>query len=226
MIGELLPKNIALRHAEAIACRMAAPMALLSTLVTPVVWLLDKSTKLILLFVGQANELQSWVTDEEIKTFVAEAHSAGAIEADEQQMIAGVLRLGDRAARALMTPRTEVDWLNLGEPENLLREKLIETSHARLPVSRGDMDDMIGVLLIRDLLGTALRGEPLDLESHVRFARRSCPIHRRARRAECFARSRDADGARARRIWPFRRRGDAGRYARRYHRRVQIRRGA
>ena len=170
VIGELLPKNIALRHAEAIACRMAAPMALLSTLGTPVVWLLDESTKLILLFVGQANELQSWVTDEEIKTFVAEAHSAGAIEADEQQMIAGVLRLGDRAARALMTPRTEVDWLNLGEPENLLREKLIETSHARLPVSRGDMDDMIGVLLIRDLLGPALRGEPLDLESHVRSA--------------------------------------------------------
>lgn len=170
VIGELLPKSIALRHAEAIACRMAAPMALLSTLGAPVVWLLDASTRLVLLLVGQSNELQAGVTDEEIRTLVAEAHSAGSIEAHEQQMIAGVLRLGDRAARALMTPRTEVDWLDLSAPENELREKLVETTHARLPVSRGDMDDMIGVLLIRELLGPALRGEPLDLEAHVRPA--------------------------------------------------------
>jgi putative hemolysin len=170
VIGELLPKNIALRHAETIACRMAAPMAFLSTLVAPVVWLLDASTKLVLLAIGQSGEPEAAVTEEEIKTLVAEAHSAGAIEADEQQMIAGVLRLGDRAARALMTPRTEVDWLNLSDPENVLRQKLIETTHGRLPVSRGDMDDMIGVLLIRELLGPALRGEPLDLEAHVRPA--------------------------------------------------------
>jgi putative hemolysin len=170
VIGELLPKSIALRHAEAIACRMAAPMALLSMLGAPVVWLLDASTRLVLLAIGQSNALQPTVTDEEIKTLVAEAHSAGSIEADEQQMIAGVLRLGDRAARALMTPRAEVDWLDLSAPENVLREKLVETTHARLPVSRGDMDDMIGVLLIRELLGPALRGEPLDLEAHVRPA--------------------------------------------------------
>lgn len=170
VIGELLPKHLALRHAEAIACRMAAPMAFLSTLGAPVVWLLDASTKLVLLLVGQSDQLQSAVTDEEIRTLVAEAHSAGSIEADEQQMIAGVLRLGDRAARALMTPRAEVDWLDLSQPEKLLRERLIETTHARLPVSRGDMDDMIGVLHIRELLGPALRGEPLDLEAHVRQA--------------------------------------------------------
>ncbi|WP_292532349.1 hemolysin family protein [Methylocystis sp.] len=170
VIGELLPKSIALRHAEAIACRMAAPMALLSALGAPVVWLLDASTRLVLLLIGQSNELQAGVTDEEIRTLIAEAHSAGSIEADEQQMIAGVLRLGDRAARALMTPRTEVDWLDLSEPDDVLRQKLVETTHARLPVSRGDMDDMIGVLLIRELLGPALRGEPLDLEAHVRPA--------------------------------------------------------
>lgn len=170
VVGELLPKNIALRHSEMIACRMAAPMAFLSTLGAPVVWLLDASTKLVLLLVGQSNELQAGVTDEEIRTLVAEAHSAGSIEADEQQMISGVLRLGDRAARALMTPRTEVEWLNLSEPENVLRQNLIESTHARLPVSRGDMDDMIGVLLVRELLGPALRGEPLDLEAHVRSA--------------------------------------------------------
>ncbi len=170
VIGELLPKSIALRHAEAIACRMAAPMALLSALGAPVVWLLDASTRLVLLLIGQSNELQAGVTDEEIRTLVAEAHSAGSIEAHEQQMIAGVLRLGDRAARALMTPRTEVDWLDLSEPDDVLRQKLVVTTHARLPVSRGDMDDMIGVLLIRELLGPALRGEPLDLEAHVRTA--------------------------------------------------------
>ncbi|MBM3562780.1 MAG: HlyC/CorC family transporter [Alphaproteobacteria bacterium] len=170
VIGELLPKSIALRHAETIACRMAAPMALLSTLGAPVVWLLDASTRLVLLLVGQSDALQPTVTDEEIKTLVAEAHSAGSIEAHEQQMISGVLRLGDRAARALMTPRAEVDWLDLSAPENVLREKLVETTHARLPVSRGDMDDMIGVLLIRELLGPALRGESLDLEAHVKPA--------------------------------------------------------
>ncbi|MEF3368122.1 hemolysin family protein [Methylocystis sp. 9N] len=170
VVGELLPKNIALRHAETIACRMAPLMSLLSTAVAPVVWLLDASTRLILLSVGQSNPTESAITDEEIRTIVAEAHSSGAIEADEQQMISGVLRLGDRAARALMTPRGEVDWLNLSEPEEALREKLIETQHARLPVSEGDMDDMIGVLLIRELLGPALRGEPLDIGAHVKPA--------------------------------------------------------
>jgi len=170
VIGELLPKNLALRHAEAIACRMAPLMSLLSTLVAPVVWLLDASTKLVLLLIGQSGEPQAAVTEEEIKTIVAEAHSAGAIETDEQQMIAGVLRLGDRAARALMTPRAEVDWLDLSEPEEIQRKKLVETPHARLPVSRGDMDDMIGVLLIRELLGPALRGEPLNIEALVKPA--------------------------------------------------------
>lgn len=170
VVGELLPKNVALRHAEGIACRMAPVMSALSTIVAPIVWLLDASTKLILLLIGQTGETESAVTDEEIKTIVAEAHSAGAIEADEQQMIAGVLRLGDRAARALMTPRAEVDWLNLGDPESALREQLIETKHSRLPVSEGDLDEMIGVVQIRELLGPALKGLPLDIRAHVRRA--------------------------------------------------------
>src|SRR5690606_22123850 len=113
IVGELVPKQIALRNPEGIAVRAAPPMALLATVAKPVVWLLDISGRAVLWLLGQHKEGPDKVTDEEIKMLVAEAEHHGTIEADERRMIAGVMRLGDRAVRALMTPRTDVDWLNL-----------------------------------------------------------------------------------------------------------------
>src|SRR5215208_2506634 len=134
VMGELVPKHLALRNTEAIACAMAPPMVLLSRIAGPVVWLLDASTKLVFRIFGQGTESASAITDEEIKTIVAEAETAGVIETDERKMISGVLRLGDRAVRGVMTPRTDVDWIDLEHDEFEIKEALIRTQHSRLPV--------------------------------------------------------------------------------------------
>ena len=170
IIGELVPKHLALRNAEAIACAVARPMTLVSKAAGPVVWLLDASTKAVFRLFGQTTESASAVTEEEIRTIVAEAETAGVIETDERRMIAGVLRLGDRPVRGLMTPRTDVDWIDLDDDEASIRETLVESPHSRLPVIDGDPDNVIGVVQTRDVLAALLEGRPLSLREHVREA--------------------------------------------------------
>jgi putative hemolysin len=85
-------------------------------------------------------------------------------------MISGVMRLGDRAVRSVMTPRTEVEWIDLGDDELKLRERLATTAHSRLPVGEGSPDNMLGVIQVRELLTPLIRGEPIDLRSHMRTA--------------------------------------------------------
>ncbi|HEY8578848.1 MAG TPA: hemolysin family protein [Beijerinckiaceae bacterium] len=170
VVGELVPKHLALRNAEAIACAMAPPMSMLSRIAAPIVWLLDSSTRLIFRIFGRADSEDGAVTEEEIKTLVAEAATAGVIESDERRMISAVLRLGDRPVRAVMTPRTDVFWLDLEDSEEELRAQLTEVNHSRLPVARGAVDNIVGVVQVRELMGPALRGEPLDIEGRLRQA--------------------------------------------------------
>jgi len=170
VVGELVPKHLALRNAERIACAVAPLMALLSRGAAPVVWLLDASTRAVFRFFGQSTESASAVTEEEIKTIVAEAETAGVIETDERRMISGVLRLGDRAVKGVMTPRTDVDWIDLDQDAVQIRERLIKTAHTRLPVAEGDPDNMIGVIQSRELLAALLSDEALDVRRRVRRA--------------------------------------------------------
>lgn len=170
VVGELVPKHLALKNAEGIACTVAPLMAMLARIAAPVVWLLDSSTKLIFRLFGNSAEPGSAVTEEEIRTIVAEAETAGVIETDERKMISGVLRLGDRTVRAIMTPRTEVDWIDLGDPEAEIRRRVLATAHSRLPVAEGEPDNMIGVVQLREILASSLEGQPLDIRSHVRPA--------------------------------------------------------
>lgn len=170
VIGELVPKQLALRHAEAIACRMAGPMRFLSRLGGPFIWLLDSSSRLVFRLLGQNATPETAVTEEEIKSIVAEAEAAGVIELDERQMIAGVLRLSDRNARGLMTPRMEVDWIDLAEDDSAALAVLRESPHSRLPVTDGASDDMLGVIQSRELLAAMLKGEKPDIRSHIRPA--------------------------------------------------------
>ncbi len=166
IIGELVPKNIALRNAEGIACMVAPMMTYLARLASPLVWLLDSSTKLVLRLTGEAPPTAS-ITEEEIKALVGEAESAGVLESGEREMISGVLRLGDRAVLGIMTPRTEVEWLDLNASEAEIRAKLVSTGHSRLPVGEGSADAMIGVLQTRAILAALLSGQPLDVRAHV-----------------------------------------------------------
>jgi putative hemolysin len=170
ILGELVPKHLALKNPERIACAVAPLMTVVSKVATPVVALLDSSTTLILRLFGLSSESDSAVTEEEVKTIVAEAEASGAIESGERDMIAGVLRLGDRAVRGIMTPRTDVDWIDLDDTDFDVRECLIKTPHSRLPVADGDQDNMIGVVQARELLAAILEDKPLDIRAHIRSA--------------------------------------------------------
>jgi putative hemolysin len=122
--------------------------------------------RLLGISVGKASE----VTEEEVKTIVAEAEAAGVIETDERNMIAGVLRLGDRAVRGVMTPRTDVEWIDLDDGPEEIRRRIVDTQHSRLPVGEGSADNMVGIVQIRDLVPSLIKGEPLDLRAHLREA--------------------------------------------------------
>lgn len=152
IIGELVPKQIALRNPERVAIMVAPAMALLSRVAAPLVWLLDRSGKLVLALLGQKADSGEKVTEEEVKTIIAEAETAGVIAPAEGEMIAGVMRLADRNASALMTPRREVETLNLADPPEAIRERLRSTRRSRLPVQDGDADSIIGIVLVKDLI--------------------------------------------------------------------------
>jgi putative hemolysin len=170
VIGELVPKQLALRHPEGIACAMAPLMLVVSKIAAPAVWLLNASTRVIFGLFGSSSGEETSVTEEEIKMLVGEAESAGVIEEEERRMISGVLRLGDRTVRGLMTPRTDVDWIDVNASEETIRALLLETPHSRLPVSDGSPDNVIGVTQSRALLAALLTGQPLDIRAQIETA--------------------------------------------------------
>jgi putative hemolysin len=169
-IGELVPKQIALRNPEGVAVKVSPAMTIVAKIASPLVWLLDASGTAVLRLMGHKAGMGDKVTDEEIRTIIAEAESAGVIEPAERKLISGVMRLGDRPVKGVMTPRTEVDWIDVTADEAAIREKLIQSPHSRLPVAEGEVDQMIGVVQTRELLSTLLSHKPLDVRAHVRHA--------------------------------------------------------
>lgn len=167
IVGELVPKQVALRNAEGVAARVAIPMSVLSRIAAPLVWLLDGSGKLVLSLLGQSGDGGGKVTDEEIRTVLAEAHSAGVIETSESAMLSGVMRLADRQARGLMTPRRDVQMLDIEDTLDEVREKLREIQHSRIPVRSGDSDEIVGVLFTKKLYERMAEGGPLNLSDLV-----------------------------------------------------------
>jgi putative hemolysin len=170
IVGELVPKSLALRNAEGIACAVAPVMTLFAKFASPAVWLLDASTRFVFRLFGQSTESETRITDEEIRTLIAEAETAGVIEEGERQMIAGVMRLADRAVIGLMTPRTDCDWIDITASEAVIKDRLITTPHSRLPVGDGTPDALIGVVQTRELLAGILSGKPFDVRAHIRKA--------------------------------------------------------
>ncbi|MDF1598517.1 hemolysin family protein [Mesorhizobium sp. YIM 152430] len=168
IIGELVPKQIALKNPERVAVRVAPMMKLLSRIALPLVWLLDVSGKAVLKLLGQDSQDSRKVTDEEIAALMAEAESSGVIETDERRMIAGVMRLADRSVRSIMTPRLDVDWLDVDAAKEIVRRKLIETQHSHLPVAENGIDGMLGIVRTRDVLSHLLSGREIDLRAVVK----------------------------------------------------------
>lgn len=169
IIGELVPKQLALRNPEAIAAAVAWPMSMLSRAAGPLIWLLDASTRLVFRVFGVGEAPQNAVTEQDLRIIVSEAENAGVIETDEREMIAGVLRLGDRAVRGLMTPRTQVDRIDITDSEDEIRAQLVRSPRSRLPVTDGG-DNVIGVVQARDMLAAKLKGARLDIRAMMRPA--------------------------------------------------------
>ena len=170
IVGELVPKQIALRAPETIAARVAPAMSFLAKIGAPLVWLLDLSGRLVLGLLGQKEEPADRVTEEEIRTVLAEAQSAGVIETEESAMISGVMRLADRTARGLMTPRRDVEVLDIEDDTDELREQLRKTTRSRLPVRNGSSDEILGVLFVKDAFDFVASGKGPDLRSLMREA--------------------------------------------------------
>jgi putative hemolysin len=170
IVGELVPKQIALGDPERIAAAVAAPMAALARVAAPAVWLLEVSSRLLLRLLGRREEPRQRVTEEEIRLLIAEAESAGVVETAERHMIGRVMRLGDRSVRAVMTPRPEVDWVDLGQDAPAILARLHDSPHSRLPAGHGGVDAVTGVLHARDALHAMVEGGPLDLAALVRAA--------------------------------------------------------
>jgi putative hemolysin len=170
IVGELVPKQIALRQPEQIAVRVAPAMTMLARVGSPLVWFLDVSGRLLLRMLGQRSQEKGRVTDEEIHMLVAEAERAGIIEPDERAMISGVMRLGDRPVRGVMTPRREVDMIDLSNDPNDIRKAIVESVHSRLPVHEGLPDEMLGVVQAKDLLDAYMTGQRPDVRDYVRQA--------------------------------------------------------
>ncbi|HEX2485530.1 MAG TPA: hemolysin family protein [Myxococcota bacterium] len=168
--GELVPKQLALRNAEAIASTAARPMELLSRIASPAVALLDRSTRLVLRLLGPPAEPRPQVTEDEIKALVNEAESAGVVEPEETRMITGVMRLGDRPVRALMTPWVDVDWVDVSAGAAAARRIGRESSHSWLPAVRGRREDVIGAVRSRELLLLEPDAGSEAIEALVRLA--------------------------------------------------------
>jgi putative hemolysin len=170
IVGELVPKQFALRNPEAIAAIIARPMHWLSKATAPIVWLLDRTSALIFRILGLDRESKNVVTAEELHLVVAEAQTAGVLEESERAMISGIVRLADRPVREVMTPRTEIDWIDIGCGRDEIRQALTATPHSRLPVARGSVDDIVGVVSTRDLLVALLDSRELDLRQLIKSA--------------------------------------------------------
>lgn len=163
VIGELAPKRLALRSPERIAALIAAPMQTLSKLASPIVKLLSISTDAILRLLGMYESDDSPVTEEEITTMIQQGVEAGIFEEAEHDMVEGIFRLGDRRISSLMTPRTEIVWLNIQDSLEENQKKMMGGQYSRFPLCDGDLDHVLGLVEAKDMLATLFAGKPLDL---------------------------------------------------------------
>ncbi len=170
IIGELVPKQIALRDPELVAVRVAPYMTLLATISLPAVWLLDRSGKALLWLFGQRGAASQKVSEDEIRTLVVEAENAGVLEPGEKEMIAGVMRLGDLPVGAVMTPRREVNMINLTDSPQAIRSVLAASSHSRFVVFDQAADAAVGIVKAKDMLDCYLSEQTPDIAKLVRPA--------------------------------------------------------
>jgi len=169
IIGELVPKRLAMNNPEPIASVMAVPMRTFAKLSLPIVAFLSASTNAVLRFAGIKQTEEPPVTEDEIKILLEQGAEAGTFEKEEPELVDRIFRLADLRAGAVMTPRTQMQWLDLEQPAESLLQIITESSHSRFPVARGSLDNFIGMVYTNDILADHLRGKKLDVEKAIRI---------------------------------------------------------
>jgi putative hemolysin len=163
ILGELVPKRLALNNPELIASILAIPMRLLAKITSPLVALLSFSTETVLRLLGIEPSNEPQVTEEEIRVLIEQGTEEGTFEEAEQDMVERVFRLGDRPVNFLMTPRPDIVWLDLEDPPEENRQKIMDSHYSRYPVCQGGLDNVLGIIPVTDLLARSFRGEQMDL---------------------------------------------------------------
>ncbi|HEY9629573.1 MAG TPA: hemolysin family protein [Coleofasciculaceae cyanobacterium] len=169
IIGELVPKRLALNNPEKIAATVAAPMRIVAKIASPIVYLLSLSTELVLKLI-RANHPSNepLITEEEIKVLVRQGTEAGMFDEAEQDMVERVFHLGDQQVNDLMTPRPDIIWLDLNDSAEVNRHKMTECRHSRIPVCQAALDNVMGIAHVADILAQSLSGQPIDLTTLLR----------------------------------------------------------
>ncbi len=167
IIGELVPKQIALANPERMAVIAAGPMAAIALVAAPLVWLLDASSRAILSLL-RIKPRDSAMSEDELRAILGESSAAGVLEPEENEMMRAVMRFADRRIRTILTPRMEIDWLDVNEPHDRVVERIRATKHSRYPLCRGDINDVLGVVQAKDILDHVLAGKDFDLAKMVR----------------------------------------------------------
>ena len=163
VVGELVPKQLALRAAEPIAKVAARPMVVVATITAPFVWLLDNSSRLLMRAFGFAKSGENLLTAEELQMIFAEATRHGVIEEGERAIMSGIMRLADRPVREVMTPRTEVDFIERRATEAEIRAVMTASPHSLIPIADGSIDRIVGVAKVKDIQAVLLRGRKVQL---------------------------------------------------------------
>jgi putative hemolysin len=167
VLGQLVPKRLAMRDPETIATVVAVPLRWFSKISFPIIHLLSVSTDAVCRPFGKEQAKEPGVTEEAVKTLVQQGTEAGVFEESAQDMVEAVLRLGDKTARSLMTPRTHIVWLDLKNPIDQIHEKIIDSRYSRFPVGTEGLDNVSGIVQTKDLLQASLAGKPVDLKTLI-----------------------------------------------------------
>lgn len=168
VIGELVPKRLALNHPESIARVVAGPMQWLSKVSSLAVRLLSASTDAVMRLLGIRPSAEPQVTEEEIRILIRQGAQSGVLEEAERRMVENIFHLDDLHVRSLMTPRHDIVWLEINDPAEAIRRKLKESEMSRYPVCQDNLDNVLGIVRTKDLLAEKLADRPLDLQSALR----------------------------------------------------------
>jgi putative hemolysin len=168
VLGELVPKQLALRQPELISARVARPLAVFIRVVAPAAWLLNESSGVVLRLFGLHRAPRRTVTEEELKALLVEGAQAGVLELEERDMIERVLRLADKPVRAIMTPRTDLAWIDRTDPPKDIAMALKAAPHSRIVVCDGSIDNVVGIVQAKDLLDRIISGGDLSIGAALR----------------------------------------------------------